>query len=81
MAAATKPSRSKIAAPKVEHKSLDPCRDLTTKRGSSQITQLTVDEYLRKLNAWDGTVVSDLPSDSAAEYQHGVLDINYITPR
>ena len=66
----------KTITPTPEYKALDPQRDLSTKNGSSQSIQLTVKEYLTQLGRWDGTTVSDLESDAAAEFQRGILDIN-----
>ena len=72
---ATKTRSKPVPAP-AEHESLTPYRDLSTINGSSQVVQLTVEGYLRKLNLWNGESVSDLESDTAAKFQRGVLDIN-----
>ena len=57
-----------------DYESLAPCRDLTTKKGSSQTIQLSVEQYLTRLKVWDGVTVSELIVD--AEYQRGILEID-----
>ena len=77
---ATKTQRSKtgpgtVEAPvPVEIKALDSIRDLTTKKGTCRIIQLSVEQYLKQLKVWDGTTVGNLETD--AKYQRGILDIN-----
>jgi hypothetical protein len=50
--------------------------DPTTAGGKSQFVQVTVQEYLRRLNLWDGTTVSDLGPNVGVHCQRGVLGIN-----
>ncbi len=76
MASATKSARKQATSTAPGYKSLDPIRDLSTKKGSSQIIQWTVKGYLTQLNLWDGGNVKDLESDTAANFQRGILNID-----
>lgn len=66
----------KSTVPATDYEHLTSYSDPTTVNGKSQITQLSVKEFLTRLRLWDGDTVSDLGPDVGVECQRGVLNIN-----